>query len=132
MTRVLPDWENRLSETIAEWRVRPFRWDRDCGRWAAACVIAQTGEDPLHELRGQYRSKRGALKLLAKKSMSERLDEMFPRIHPALAQRGDIAMTQDNCLGCVLGGEALFDFEQGMTMIPRAEWTGVWGVGRDG
>ncbi|MAW99518.1 MAG: hypothetical protein CMN72_07695 [Sphingomonas sp.] len=127
----LPNWENRLSATVAEWREQPFRWDRDCARWAAACVIAQTGVDPIADLRGQYRTKREAFALLSERSMAERLDERFPRVPPALARRGDIALTQESCLGVVLGGEALFYFRDGgMTMIPRREWTGVWGVGR--
>ncbi|WP_338445960.1 hypothetical protein V5F89_12495 [Pelagerythrobacter marensis] len=129
----LPDWEHRLSATIAEWRVRPFRWDRDCARWGAAVVIAQTGIDPIAEWRGRYRTKREALELLAEKPMPVRLDELFPRVHPAMARRGDIALTQKSCLGCVLGGEALFYFAAGgMTRVPRREWEGVWGVGRDG
>lgn len=131
MTR-LKDWDARLSATIMEWRERPFRWDRDCARWAAACVIAQTGEDPLSDLRGEYRTKREALKLLATKSMPEYLDERFSRVQPALARRGDIALTQENCLGIVIGGDALFFFENGMTLVPRTEWEGVWGVGRNG
>jgi len=127
----LPDWENRLNETIAEWAARPFRWDRDCARWVAACTIAITGVDPLVDLRGKYRTKREAMALLAEKPMEDHLDGIFPRVHPAMAQRGDIALTQDNCLGCVLGGEALFYFEDGgMTTVPRAMWQGVWGVGR--
>ena len=133
MSQMLPDWENRLSETIAQWQDRPFRWDRDCARWMAAFVIAQTGEDPLADLRGQYSTKREALKLLAEKPMAERLDAVFPRVHPAFAQRGDIALVQESCLGCVLGEDALFFFaEGGMTTVPRAQWDGVWGVGRDG
>lgn len=133
MSVLLPDWEQRLSDTIKIWRTRPFRWDRDCGRWAAACVIAQTGEDPLAELRGQYSTKRAALKLLAEKSMYERLDGMFERVEPCFAQRGDIALVQDNCLGCVIGGEALFYFaEGGMTAVPRSDWSAAWKVGRDG
>lgn len=128
----LANWEARLSATIAEWRERPFRWDRDCARWMAAFVIAQTGEDPLADLRGKYRTKRQALKLLAEQPMAERLDEVFPRVPAALARRGDIALTQDSCLGCVIGGDALFFFENGMTLVPRAEWEGVWGVGRNG
>lgn len=127
----LPDWENRLNETIAKWRSRPFRWDRDCGRWAAACVIAQTGNDPMHELRTQYRTKREAMKLLAKQPMADRLDGMFERVHPAFAQRGDIALTQEHCCGCVLGATALFYFvDGGMIEIPRSEWQAVWAVGR--
>ena len=133
MSTLLPDWENRLGEAIAKWRSQPFRWDRDCGRWAAACVIAQTGVDPIADLRGQYRTKREALKLLATTPMAERLDALFPRVHPALAQRGDIALAQDTCLGVVTGGEALFYFvDGGMTALPRAQWTAAWGVGRDG
>lgn len=129
MTR-LADWDARLSATIMEWRERPFRWNRDCARWMAAFVIAQTGEDPLADLRGKYRTKRQALKLLAEQPMMERLDEVFPRIPAAFARRGDIALTQDSCLGCVVGGEALFFFEDGMTTVPRSEWQAVWGVGR--
>lgn len=129
MTARVADWENRLAETIALWSGRPFKWSRDCGRWAAACVIATTGVDPIDDLRSEYRTKREALKVLAKKPMVERLDDLFPRVHPAFAMRGDIALTQDNCLGCVIGSEALFYFEGGMTPIPKAEWQGVWGVG---
>lgn len=133
MTKLLPDWENRLGATIAKWRPRPFRWDRDCARWVAACVIAQTGQDPIRDLRGQYRTKRDALKLLAKGALIERLDGLFPRVHPAMAQRGDIALVQESCLGCVTGGEALFYFaKEGMISIPRYEWSAVWAVGRDG
>ena len=129
MTR-LAAWDAGLSATIMKWRERAFRWDRDCARWASACVIAQTGEDPLADLRGQYRTKRQALKLLAAKPMPEYLDERFPRVHPAQARRGDIALSQESCLGIVIGGDALFFFENGMTLVPRAEWDGVWGVGR--
>ena len=123
MTR-LANWEARLSVTIAEWRERPFRWDRDCARWMAAFVIAQTDEDPLADLRGKYRTKR--------QSMVERLDEVFPRVPTALARRGDIALTQGNCLGCVIGGDALFFIDGLITPVSRAEWEGTWGVGRDG
>lgn len=130
MTR-LPDWENRLGETVARWRTRTFRWDRDCARWLADCVIAQTGEDPLADLRGQYRTKREALRLLAEKPMADRLDEKFLRVEPAFARRGDIALMQDGCLGLVLGGEAqFFSADGGMQMVPRRDWQGVWGVGR--
>lgn len=130
MTR-LANWEARLSATIMEWRERPFRWDRDCARRNAAFVIAQTGKDPLSGLRGQYRTKRQALQLLAAKPMTEFLDERFPRVPAALARRGDIALVQENCLGLVIGGEAMFCFEDsGTVMVPRSEWEGVWGVGR--
>lgn len=126
----LPDWENRLSATIVQWRRRKFRWDRDCARFAAACAIAVTGEDPLTDLRGAYRSKTAAMKILAGKSMAEHLDERFLRGAPSLARRGDIALMDDNCLGVVLGGEAMFlDPSEGTVMIPRAEWQGVWSVG---
>ncbi|MBY8335212.1 DUF6950 family protein [Qipengyuania pacifica] len=131
MTR-LADWDGRLSATIMEWRERPFRWDSDCARWVAACVIAQTGEDPLSDLRGQYRTEREALKLLAAKPMPEYLDERFPRVHPAQARRGDIALAQENCLGIVIAGDALFFVDGVLAPIARAEWQGTWGVGRDG
>jgi len=128
----LPDWETRLHDVLASWRERSFRWDRDCARFMAAFVKAQTGVDPIADLRSQYRTKRAALKILAAKSMEERLDAQFPRIHTAFAQRGDIALVQDMCLGCVIGDSALFFGEDGMTTLPRSEWQGVWGVGRDG
>ncbi|NCP10840.1 MAG: hypothetical protein GW859_02595 [Sphingomonadales bacterium] len=128
----LPDWEQRLGETVARWRLRTFRWDRDCVRWLADCVIAQTGEDPLAGMRGRYRTKREALRLLAESPLAERLDEKFARIAPAFARRGDIALMQDSALGLVLGGEAMAFGEDGrMTMIPRREWQAVWAVGHE-
>ncbi|HEY8604732.1 DUF6950 family protein [Tsuneonella suprasediminis] len=130
MSQRLPNWENRLNETIAQWRDVKFRWDRDCARWAAACIIAVTGDDPIADLRGRYSTKRQAFALLAEKSMEEWVDERLPRIHPAFAQRGDIALVQDSCLGVVIGGEALFySSDGGMTLMPRSDWQAVWGVG---
>lgn len=128
----LPDWESRLAACVAEWRGRTIRWDRDrdCAHWMAAFVIAQTGVDPIADLRGQYRTKREAMAMLTAKPMAARLDARFRRVPRAMARRGDIALTQDHCLGCVLGGEALFFFvEGGMTMVPRREWSGTWAVG---
>ncbi|MEM9765381.1 MAG: hypothetical protein AAF968_23255 [Pseudomonadota bacterium] len=133
MTQRLPDWENRLSETLAEWRVRRHRWNADCARYAGAVVIAQTGEDPIADLRGRYRTKREALKLLAEKPMIDRWDERFPRVPAALAQRGDIALIGEHSLGCVIGSEGQFFLPTGeMGLVPRAQWDLVWGVGRDG
>ena len=129
----LPNWENRLALTLAQWRGRQFRWDADCARYLAAVTIAVTGEDPLADLRGQYRTKREALALLSQKPMASWLDDRFPRVPIALAQRGDIALAGDMHLGCVIGGEALFFTETGfLGPTPRSDWQGVWGVGRDG
>ena len=86
----------------------------------------------MSDLRGQYRTEREALKLLAAKPMPEYLDERFPRVHPAQARRGDIALAQENCLGIVIAGDALFFVDGVLAPIARAEWQGTWGVGRDG
>lgn len=129
----LPDWEARLSAVLAEWSTRRFRWDGDCARFAAATVIAVTGEDPLADLRGRYRTRREAMAILEEKPMEARLDAMFPRVPIGLAQRGDIALLDAMALGCVIGGDARgFGPDGVMDLMPRAEWLGAWGVGRDG
>lgn len=133
MMQRLPDWENRLSDTLADWSTRTFRWDADCARYLAAIVIAITGHDPIADLRGQYRTKREALKLLAEKPMEKRLDERFPRIPIAFAQRGDIALTHEIALGCILGSEAQCFVGNGrMGLVARPDWLGTWAVGHNG
>lgn len=133
MIERLPDWENRLSATLGEWLLKRFRWHSDCARFAAAITIAQTGHDPLADLRGQYRTLREAMELLAEKPMEARLDERFPRVPVAFAQRGDIPLIGDHALGCVIGSQGQFFMPGGeMGFVPRAEWDHVWGVGRDG
>lgn len=56
---------DRLVAAIREHRETPFEWGQhDCMQWASKCVAAQTagGADPLSDVRGKYRSPRGALR----------------------------------------------------------------------
>lgn len=55
-------------DALVQARMRtPFAWGvHDCCLFAADCVQARTGRDPAADLRGAYRSERGALRVLAR------------------------------------------------------------------
>nr|WP_238149160.1 hypothetical protein [Arsenophonus endosymbiont of Aleurodicus floccissimus] len=59
------DWATRLPNTLRAAMSRPFSWgEHDCCLFAADCVIAVCGFDLCLEIRGRYRSKAGALRVL--------------------------------------------------------------------
>ena len=98
------DWEPRLSEVIEGARDKPFKWGvHDCCIFAADCVLAISGKDPMEGLRGQYSDRRSALEILNEHGGPDALfDARLKRIGaqeimPAYAQRGDvISMAQEN------------------------------------
>ncbi|APJ15152.1 hypothetical protein KAM344_17450 [Aeromonas caviae] len=87
-----PDWQRQLITTIEAARVRPFVWgENDCCLFVADCCMAASGVDPAAVYRGRYTTAIGAQRVLNKEhgSIAAVLDAHFPRIEPALAQRGD-------------------------------------------
>jgi len=54
-------WEGRLHLLIEGARNRAFAWGtHDCVTFAADAVIAQTGHDPISDVRGTWKTARGA------------------------------------------------------------------------
>lgn len=91
----MSDWPMILAALIEAER-RPFAWGRhDCCTFAADCVLAITGRDPLADLRGQWRTRTQALALLKRlgglqQAVTDRLGPPLP--NALLAQRGDIVL----------------------------------------
>lgn len=127
-----------LIEAIETRSDRPFAWrrGRDCVSFAAACVRAQTGIDPLAGL-PRWRSLRAAKAAIeAEGGLEQALDARLPRIAPALARRGDIAGVPDELFGIrllVVEGETLVGpGERGLERLPRGRMTMAWRVGGEG
>lgn len=106
------DWPERLAEHLV--RVEPFAWGSwDCCTFAADAVLIMTGSDPMAGSRG-YRDAAEAKAALRGKSLYHTLLKMFPRVHPAMARRGDLVLFATDagpmltvCAGefCVAPGE---------------------------
>jgi hypothetical protein len=136
-------WRKRLEAVTDEWRREPFRWGtRDCARFAAACVGAVTGLDPVAALTSQnlvYGTPEEALKALkmlgCTRSLAELGDLLFDRVPPSLAQTGDLAqIVNDDAFGSalavVLGERLLVVTENGLDSRERTEAIAAWAVGR--
>src|SRR5262245_2833 len=89
----LPDWPDRLGAYIATHAHMRFAWGNyahDCCSFAFGAATAITGRDLMDGL-PTYASAEEADLLLAK-PIEAWLDELLPRVEPAMAQRGDIAV----------------------------------------
>lgn len=126
-------WEAALSEYIDSKRDAPFEYGvNDCCMFAAGAVLAMTGEDPMSEFRGKYRSLAGAvraLKEIGQGDLEATIDAKFPVVPVGVAQRGDLAYF-DNSIGVIMGGWAWFVSDDGLERVPRSMWDKAWSVGR--
>jgi len=111
---------------------RGFRWrrGRDCVSFAAACIQAQTGHDPLADV-PHWRTRREALAFSqAQGGLEAAIDARLDRTPPAMARRGDIAGLPDRLFGVrlmVIEGETLVGPGQhGLERLPRSTMTIAW------
>jgi hypothetical protein len=130
----LPDWEARLANLVVEAQTRRFAWGTfDCCIFAADCVQAMTGKDPMQGLRGYTTWRQsvllvrqlGGLPAAVKQALGDPLE------HPALAQRGDVVLvnTKLPALGVVVGASALAPLSTGVQRFPVGDWVTAWRVG---
>lgn len=135
--RRLPDWPERLSAAIEAASGRPFSWGEwDCVQFAASCVEALTGEDPIAALRAPYASLREAEALLQAhgfEDLGAACDALFgPRRDVKRARRGDLVLcpAEDGAsLGVCLGRLAAFVDERGLSFRPVLHCAAAWPVG---
>lgn len=127
----LSTWETQLIEYIASKRHQPFEYgSNDCAHFVAGAVQAMTGEDPMPEMRGQYDSALGSLRVLkeiGEGDLESTMDAKFNVIEIGLAQRGDIAFF-DGSIGVIMGAFAWFVSDDGLERIPRSMWDKAWSV----
>lgn len=133
----LPDWEDRFAGYLAARHDGTrFGYDHsgdptqdDCCTFAAGAVEAITGDDPMPEFRGRYRSKTGslrALKTVGAGTLEATLDGKFDRVEAAFAQRGDLVMTGTGLAVCI-GADALQPGDGGPTRV-SGPWLAAWAV----
>jgi len=95
-TQRLRDWPERLAALFAASAARPFEWGRfDCCLFAADAVQAVTGHDPAADLRGRYRSKLGAARVLGRFGgvAGVAAARAGLEVPPAMAQPGDVGLS---------------------------------------
>ncbi len=110
------DWPIALAKEVEAAVGRPFLWgEHDCCLFAAKCVEAMTGVDPMAEFRGIYNDQESAMAALQEKGAGTLYDTMkqkFGEPKPASqARRGDVVygvFKNGPALGICLGAEAVF------------------------
>lgn len=90
-------WQDQLSALIQNRRAQAFRWgSNDCCLWVADAVLAITGIDPAHDIRGSYKTARGASSALRMigglTGAGERCGASIP---PLCAASGDVGIVSD-------------------------------------
>lgn len=137
----LPDWPERLSDSIKAASGRPFSWGaHDCALFAADCARAITGADPLSEVRGTYATALGAARVLRRLGCDDvaQLADLVigarvPLVH---ARRGDWVLATAGSgdrvivgLGVCVGMQSMVLGEVGLTMRPTLGCAAAWPIG---
>lgn len=128
------DWEGRLGAMIAIWRVRNLAWDRNCALFAADCVVAVTGADPIADIRHKLASARafaGALRAADGTLAGAVSARLGPAAAAGQARRGDIVGRDYRglALGVCCGSASLFLGDVGLVAFPARDVTHCWRVG---
>ena len=133
LTRYL-DWPERLARLIAHAEKQKFCLGvHDCCLFAADSILAMTGIDPAHDLRGgsvkailkQY----GGVAFLATAKASEYQMKCIP---PHSARRGDICLLNaghGDTLGVCLGARVACPGTEGLVFYPLSAARHAWKVG---
>lgn len=129
------NWPEKLLEQVDLARSAPFAWGaHDCCTFAADCVLAMTGVDPMERFRGRYSSAAGAVKAGAKAghaTLADLWSAALPEISPALAGRGDVVMflsVEGLAIGVVTGHQAAAAGPDGLAWAPMDLWLRAWRV----
>jgi hypothetical protein len=99
------DWQSRLDAILRETAARELEYGQlDCCMFSANVVLAITGHDPAHDLRGRYDSERAAYALMKDKfggyiektvaALAKRSG--FEEIPVLMAQRGDVVLVHSS------------------------------------
>lgn len=110
---------------------RPGRNRNDCVSFSAKAAEAQTGGNPLGDLR--WSSLREGRQLLATLGgLEQAVDDRLARIAPAMAQRGDIGAIPDDRFGLRLmvveGATLVGPGALGNARVPRAAMVAAWSL----
>ncbi len=124
-------WETALNRHVEQ--ARPFAWGQnDCALWCADWVRAATGQDFASQWRGRYASEAELAELLASRGLTGPAELPasvgLPEVHPVFAQRGDIVLNAQGCLGVCNGLNSHFLVERGVTVFRTRSCVRAWKV----
>lgn len=129
----LENWDIRLGEAVDDAKETVFSWGRhDCCTFAARCVEAITGKDPMATFRNKYHDQKSSLEILKQEGMGTlflTLKSIFgDPVGPAKANRGDLVFVSGGngpCLGVCLGRHSVFvgqdEGAEGLVFVPTKE-----------
>jgi len=130
------DWQERLLAALSAHERQPFAWDEsDCFRLCMDAAEALIGHDPWHEVRGRYRTARGAARVLRGHGCTDVAGMFALRFAPvagALARRGDIGTIEQDgeIIGCVvLGTHLVAKQPMGIVRAPREQLAQAFKIG---
>ncbi|MBN6350438.1 hypothetical protein JZM10_03020 [Providencia rettgeri] len=118
-----PQWTIQLPETLGAAMSRPFSWgEHDCCLFAADCALAVCGIDIAEKVRGRYKTKSGAMRVLKSEfgDLESGLSSFFIEIEPTKATRGDIVMfngDEGKTLGVLWAGKVWSVTERGVLPV---------------
>ncbi len=129
------DWELRLAAVVQERLRAPFVWGQhDCVLFAADCIHAMTGADPVADLRGQWADRASAVRAIAQAgglASAIAARGFVPAPGPLFAQRGDLVLHRRDgtdalaiCTGPALAAPA----EHGLLFVRLDEGVTAWRV----
>lgn len=131
----LPDWRDRLIAYLAASARTPFAEGRhDCALFAAAAILAMTGEDPAQDFRGRYSTTRGGLRVLRRAGFADHLaiaDRYFDPMPCAFARPGDLAAVpgaEGPALGIVQGDRVYVLRREGLGTVSILKAVHAWRV----
>lgn len=132
-----PDWEKRLVAVTEAHINTPLVWGQsDCLLTVADAIEAVTGEDPAAAVRGKYKSKVGAYKLIKKQGFSDLVGvftDRYELVPVALAARGDAGIFVNEAGDQTAGYFCEYGFavkgEEGLRLLPRMMATHAFRIG---
>lgn len=132
----LEGWEKALFETTTLAMRRGHEWGvHDCATFAADCVEAMTGIDPIADLRGHWQGPLSARRLITEEgadSLGDLAAQRLPEIAPSMAQRGDVVLCKgdpDEFLGVCQGHTAVGPAAHGLIHVPMTQALRAFRVG---
>ena len=115
-------WEKRLVAVTEAHINTPLVWGKsDCLLTTCDAIEAMTGVDPAADIRGKYKSKAGAYRLIKQRgydSLGAVLADHFAEIPVAMAGRGDVGVYQ-NTVGYFCEYGFAVKGEDGLRFLPR-------------
>lgn len=129
----LPDWQERFSDFGKARGSMPFAWgSNDCCTFAAACIAAITGTNPMADVR-PYNTERAAARLISKGGGLLALATSFlgASVSPLRAGVGDVVLVTNEgreMLGICNGVNVVAPGEFGMVALGMQAAVAAWKI----